>query len=158
VRRAVSLPVIAAGGLTTGADIVEMIKMGANGVQIATRFVLAEECNAGLPYKQRYQTATKDDIVTISSPVGLPGRAIKTAFVEKLLTKTAPKPVGCDFCLKNCSLEYCIIQALLNSQKGDIDHGVVFSGENVWKIKDRSIRPAAEIIEELVREAEEVPA
>jgi NAD(P)H-dependent flavin oxidoreductase YrpB (nitropropane dioxygenase family) len=158
VRRAVNLPVIAAGGLTTGADIVEMIKMGANGVQIATRFVLAEECNAALPYKQRYQTAKKEDIITISSPVGLPGRAIRTAFVEKILSKTAPKPVGCDFCLKNCSLEYCIIQALLNSQKGDIDHGVVFSGENVWKIKDRSIRPAAEIIKELVREAEEVPA
>jgi NAD(P)H-dependent flavin oxidoreductase YrpB (nitropropane dioxygenase family) len=157
VRRAVALPVIAAGGLTTGADIVEMFKMGANGVQIATRFVLTDECNAALPYKQRYQTATKDDVVTISSPVGLPGRAIKTAFVEKLLTKTAPKPVGCDFCLKNCSLEYCIIQALINSQKGDIDHGVVFSGEHVWKIKNRAIRPAAEIIRELVQEAEAVP-
>ena len=96
-------------------------------------------------------------MVTISSPVGLPGRALTTPFVEKLISKTAPKPVGCDFCLKNCSLEYCIIQALINSQKGDIDNGVVFSGEHVWKIKDRSIRPAAEIIKELVKEAEEVP-
>jgi len=158
VLKAVKLPVIAAGGITTGQDIVDMLKMGAQGVQIATRFVLSNECNAGLAYKQRYQTATKDDVITISSPVGLPGRAIKTPFVEKLISKTAPKPVGCDFCLKNCSLEYCIIQALINSQKGDIENGVVFSGENVWKIKDRSIRPAAEIIKELVKEAEEVPA
>lgn len=157
VRKAVKLPVIAAGGITDGKDIVEMFKLGADGVQIATRFVLSCECNAALPYKQRYQTAKKEDVVKISSPVGLPGRALKTAFVEKILSKTAPKPVGCDFCLKNCSLEYCIIQALLNSQKGDIDNGVVFSGAHVWKIKDRSIRPAAEIIKELVKEAEEVP-
>lgn len=156
VRKAVSLPVVAAGGITTGSDIIEMLKMGANGVQIATRFVLAEECAAALPYKQRYQTAKQEDVVVISSPVGLPGRAIKTQFVEKILKKEAPKPVGCDFCLKNCSLEYCIIQALLNSQKGDIQNGVVFSGENVWKIKDRSIKPAAEIIKELVKEAEGV--
>ena len=158
VIKAVKLPVIAAGGITTGRDIVEMFKLGAQGVQIATRFVLSNECNAALPYKQRYQTATKDDVVTISSPVGLPGRAIKTPFVEKIIKKEAPKPVGCDFCLKNCSLEYCIIPALINSQKGDIDNGVVFSGEYVWKIKDRSIRPAADIIKELVKEAGEVPA
>jgi NAD(P)H-dependent flavin oxidoreductase YrpB (nitropropane dioxygenase family) len=158
VLKTVKLPVIAAGGITDGKDIAEMLKLGAAGVQIATRFVLSEECNAALPYKQRYQTARQEDVVVISSPVGLPGRAIKTPFVDKILKKHAPKPVGCDFCLKNCSLEYCIIQALINSQQGNIDEGVVFSGENVWKIKDRRIRPAAEIINELVKEAEEVPA
>ncbi len=155
VRKAVQIPAIAAGGITEGKDIAELLKMGANGVQIATRFVLAEECNASREYKHRYQTATKDDVVVISSPVGLPGRAIKTAFVEKILQKGAPRPAGCDFCLKHCSLEYCIIQALINSQQGDIEHGVVFSGENVWKIKDRTIKPAAAIIKELVSEAEE---
>ncbi|MBU0672214.1 MAG: nitronate monooxygenase [Candidatus Margulisbacteria bacterium] len=158
VRRATSLPVVAAGGITNGQDIVDLLKLGANGVQIATRFVLSTECNAALPYKKRYQEATQDDVVKISSPVGLPGRALKTAFVEKLLRKDAPQPIGCDFCLKNCSLEYCIIQALINSQHGDIDNGIVFSGANVWKIKDRSIKPAAEIIKELVKEAEEVTA
>lgn len=156
VRGVTSLPVVAAGGITDGRDIAEMFRLGANGVQIATRFVLSEECNAALPYKQRYQTARKEDVVIISSPVGLPGRAIKTAFVEKILKKEAPKPAGCDFCLKSCSLEYCIVQALINSQQGDIEHGVVFSGENVWKIKDRGIKPAAAILRELVKEAEEV--
>ncbi|PIS29884.1 2-nitropropane dioxygenase [Candidatus Saganbacteria bacterium CG08_land_8_20_14_0_20_45_16] len=156
VVEAVKLPVVAAGGITTGADIVDMLKLGASGVQIATRFVLSEECNAAMPYKKRYQTATQNDIVKISSPVGLPGRALKTAFVEKILKQEAPKPVGCDFCLKNCSLEYCIIQALIRSLHGDIENGVVFSGANVWKIKDRSIKPAAKIIEELVKEAQEV--
>ena len=150
------VPVIAAGGITTGADIAEILKMGASGVQIATRFILAQECNVAKAYQEVYQRATKEDVVLIKSPVGMPGRAIKTAFVEKLLAKNAPKPVGCDFCLKQCSLEYCIIMALINAQKGRVDDGVVFSGANVWKIKDRSIRPAAEIIKELVTEAEAV--
>src|SRR3989338_381901 len=158
VRKVTTLPVIAAGGITTGQDIVEMFNLGANGVQIATRFVLSEECNAALPYKQLYQQAKEGDIVTISSPVGLPGHALKTDFVNKILKKEAPKPIGCDFCLKNCSLEYCIIQALINSLHGKINEGVVFSGENVWKIKDKRIRPAADIIKELIKEVEACPS
>jgi NAD(P)H-dependent flavin oxidoreductase YrpB (nitropropane dioxygenase family) len=149
------IPVIAAGGLTYGEDICKALKIGASGVQIATRFVLAEECNASRQYKEVYQRAKKEDVVLITSPVGLPGRAIKTAFVDKVVKKEAPKPIGCDYCLKKCSLEYCIIQALINSQRGDVEHGIVFSGENVWKIRDRSIRPASEIMSELVKEAEE---
>lgn len=155
VRAAVKIPVIAAGGITTGADIVEMLKMGADGVQIATRFVLTEECNAAEPFKKMYQDAKPGDVRIITSPVGLPGSALKNPFSDKILSKTAPKPEGCDFCLKNCSLEYCIIQALINSQQGDVDHGVVFCGANVAKIKDRSIKPAAKVVEELVKEAEE---
>ncbi len=155
VLEAVKIPVIAAGGLFDGESVAKMFKLGVSGVQIATRFVLSEECNAAMPYKRRYQTAQKEDIVLISSPVGMPGRALRTAFVDSILDKTVPKPKGCDFCLKSCSLEYCIIQALINSQKGDIDRGIVFSGANVWKIKDRSIKPAAQILKEIVKEAEE---
>lgn len=155
VKRAVKIPVIAAGGIIHGREVVKALRLGADGVQMATRFVLAEECNAALPYKEKYQQARKEDVVIISSPVGMPGRAIKTAFVEKLLSEQAPKPVGCDFCLKKCSLEYCIIQALINSQQGDIDNGIVFSGEFVWKIEDRSIKPAHKIVAEIVQEAEE---
>ena len=155
VRAVTDLPVIAAGGITDGCDIAKMFKLGANGVQVATRFVLTPECAAAPEYKKIYQNARKEDIVIISSPVGMPGRAIKTKFVEKILNKTAPKPIGCDYCLKKCSLEYCIVQAMINSQQGNIDEGIVFSGENVWKIRDRRIRPAADILAELVREAEE---
>ncbi len=155
IAEAGDVPVIAAGGMTEGKDICRAFSMGASGVQIATRFVLAEECNASKQFKEVYQRATKDDVVLITSPVGLPGRALKTPFVDKILSKQAPKPVGCDYCLKHCSLEYCIIQALINSQRGDVEHGVVFSGENVWKIKNRTIRPAKEILDEIVKEAEE---
>ncbi|MDD5383191.1 MAG: nitronate monooxygenase, partial [Candidatus Margulisbacteria bacterium] len=73
VRKVVNLPVIAAGGITDGRDIVTMFKLGANGVQIATKFVLSEECNAALPYKKRHQEAKQEDVVVITSPVGLPG-------------------------------------------------------------------------------------
>jgi NAD(P)H-dependent flavin oxidoreductase YrpB (nitropropane dioxygenase family) len=100
-----------------------------------------------------YQAARPGDVTLITSPVGLPGRALKNPFVEKILSHTVPRPSGCDFCLKHCSLEYCIIQALINSQRGDVDHGVVFCGENVVNIKDRAIKPARQIIEELVAEA-----
>ena len=156
VKAAISdIPVIAAGGITDGCDIVKMLKLGADGVQIATRFVLAEECNASEEYKKVYQNAKEEDVVIITSPVGMPGRAIKTNFVEKILDKTVPKPVGCDYCLKKCNLEYCIIQALINSQRGDVENGIVFSGQNVWKIKDKRIKPAKEIMADLVREAEE---
>lgn len=155
VISAVKIPIIAAGGLIDGSSIAKMFKLGVQGVQLATRFVLSKECNAAEAYKRRYQTAKKEDVVLISSPVGMPGRAIRTPFVDKILDKTVPKPLGCDFCLKSCSLEYCIIQALINSQRGDIDHGIVFSGENVWKIKDRSIRPTKEIISEIVAEVKE---
>jgi len=155
VRRVTDLPVIAAGGITDGCDIVKMFKLGADGVQIATRFVLTNECAAAPEYKKIYQNAKKEDVVIISSPVGMPGRAIKTKFVESILNKTAPKPIGCDYCLKKCSLEYCIVQALINAQQGNVDEGIVFSGENVWKIKDRRIRPAKDVLMELVKEAEE---
>jgi len=117
---------------------------------------LSEECNASIEYKRVYQNAKKEDVVLISSPVGMPGRALRTAFVNKIVGKHPPRPIGCDFCLKKCSLEYCIIQALINSQKGDVENGIVFSGENVWKIKDRSIKPVKKIMEELVSEVEEM--
>jgi NAD(P)H-dependent flavin oxidoreductase YrpB (nitropropane dioxygenase family) len=155
VRAVTNLPVIAAGGITDGCDIVKMFKLGANGVQIATRFVLTDECAAAPEYKKLYQNAKKEDVKIISSPVGMPGRAIKTKFVEKILAKKAPRPIGCDYCLKRCSLEYCIVQALINAQQGNVDEGIVFSGGNVWKIKDRSIRPAKDVLLELVKEAEE---
>jgi nitronate monooxygenase len=155
VRAVTDLPVIAAGGITNGCDIVKMFKLGANGVQIATRFVLTNECAAAPEYKKIYQNAKKEDIAIISSPVGMPGRAIKTEFVKKILNGTAPRPIGCDYCLKKCSLKYCIIQALINAQQGNVDEGIVFTGNHVWKIKDKTVRPAADVLNELVKEAEE---
>lgn len=152
---AVKIPVIAAGGIVDGKGIAKAIRMKAGGVQMATRFVLSDECEVSESFKQMYLNATAEDVVEISSPVGLPGRALRNAFVDKLRKGNAPKPEQCDGCLKNCSLEYCIMQALENSRIGKTDEGVVFAGQNVHKIK--KIMPVQEIFNELIDEFEREP-
>jgi len=132
----VSIPVVAAGGITSGADMAEMIKLGARGVQMATRFVLSKECSVADAFKKMYLNAREEDVVIIKSPVGLPGRALRNPFVNALKRGEAPEPDACTACLKDCSQEYCIMEALINAREGRVDEGVVFSGKNVFKIKE----------------------
>lgn len=132
----VGIPVVAAGGIVSGQDMADMVKLGASGVQMATRFVLSEECSVAPEFKQMYLNAREEDVVIISSPVGLPGRAITNNFVEKLKRGEAPEPDACTACLKDCSEEYCIMEALINAREGRVQDGVVFSGKNVFKIKE----------------------
>lgn len=152
---AVKIPVIAAGGIVDGKGIASMLKLGASGVQMATRFVLSVECAVSEAFKQMYLKATADDIVIISSPVGMPGRALRNAFAAKIQKGLAPKPEKCDGCLKECSRDYCIIQALERSRVGRVDDGVVFAGKNVYKIKE--ILPVQKIFEKLINEVEKEP-
>ncbi len=135
IKSAVNIPVIAAGGITYENDIVEMMKLGADGVQMATRFVLSKECTVADSFKAHYLNAREEDVVIIKSPVGLPGRAIRNVFSEALARGESPT-INCDNCLKVCSHEYCILEALENSRLGNIDQGVVFSGQNVFKMKE----------------------
>ncbi len=135
IKGAVKIPVIAAGGITDGADIAEMMRLGADGVQMATRFVLSKECAVADSFKAHYLSAREEDIVIINSPVGMPGRAIKNIFSEAIGRGESPE-IDCDDCLKVCSREYCILAALENSRLGKIDQGLVFSGQNVFKIKE----------------------
>ena len=157
VKEAVpDLPVIAAGGIATGCGIAKMIKLGASGAQLATNFVLAEECNADIEYKKVYQNANHpEDIVIIKSPVGMPGRAIRTKLIENMQKGIYPKIKFCDDCLKSCSKLYCIFEVLREAQKGNMEDGLVFCGESITKIKDKRIRPAKDIITDLVKEAED---
>lgn len=130
------IPVIAAGGVYNGADIAACIKAGAAGVQIATRFVATEECDADIRFKQAYVDAREEDIVIIDSPVGMPGRAINNRFVHRQ-QEHREKITGCYLCLKGCNPQaapYCISDALINAVKGDVEHGVVFVGSNAWRI------------------------
>lgn len=148
----VNIPVIAAGGVVTGQDMADMIKLGASGVQMATRFVLSEECSVSDEFKKHYLNATEEDVVIIRSPVGLPGRALKNQFVKLMNEGNAPEPEDCIGCLKECSQEYCIMQALVNTRNGLVHDGVVFSGQNVYKMKD--ILPVQIIFENLLSEFE----
>ena len=154
VKKAVKIPVIAAGGVITGRDIVETIRMGADGVQMGTRFAASEECNAAPALKEFYLKAKPEDVVIIQSPVGLPGRAIKNPFAKKILESMAPEPDTCDACLKHCERNFCIIQALIRAQQGDVETGLVFTGEYIHKIDE--ILPVKEIFRRLVTEAESI--
>jgi nitronate monooxygenase len=159
IRRSVrKVPLIAAGGITDGYEIAEMIgKYGADGVQMATRFVLTQECDVPDSFKRAYLNATRDDVSLIHSPVGLPGRAIRNRFLHRLLDGESVYDGECKRnCLKSCDHSFCIIDRLDMSRAGDTEEGLVFAGENVWRIKD--IPSVRDLVDRLVAEAESVYA
>lgn len=132
----VSIPVIAAGGIYSGADIKKILDLGASGVQMGTRFVTTNECDASEKFKLAYINAVESDLQIIQSPVGMPGRAIRNEFIDKI-NRGEKKPVKCPYkCLKTCSIEktpYCIFAALLNAMKGNFFNGYAFAGTNAWR-------------------------
>ncbi|MEW6697778.1 MAG: NAD(P)H-dependent flavin oxidoreductase [Bacillota bacterium] len=150
IREAVNIPVIAAGGIVDGKGIAEMFRLGANGVQMATRFVMSVECAVSEAFKKHYLNSSPEDVVKILSPVGLPGRALKNSLVSRIFSGSAPEPENCMGCLKNCSQSFCIMDALMNSRDGNINDGLVFCGQNVHRIKD--ILPVRLIFDRLVTE------
>jgi len=147
------IPVIAAGGIYTGEDIYRFIAMGASGVQMGSIFVTTYECDASNMFKQTYINAERDDLVIINSPVGMPGRAIKNDFLNKVL-KGETKPKGCPVhCIKTCDYThspYCIMKALYNAYKGDMEDGYAFAGANAY-LSDK-IRSVKEALSTLVLE------
>lgn len=156
VRAAIDIPVIGAGGVLHGEDIAEMLRLGANGVQMGSRFAASVESNGSEELKKVYLRANKpEDFILVHSPVGLPGQAIRTPFSERILLGTAPKPETCDQCLKKCSHKYCIIRALTRAQQGDVETGLVFSGRRMMEIHD--ILPVKDIFANIKREMEAIP-
>jgi NAD(P)H-dependent flavin oxidoreductase YrpB (nitropropane dioxygenase family) len=150
------IPLIAAGGITNGYEMAEMMdEYGADGVQVASRFVLSEECDVSPAFKQTYLAAGKEDIVLTTSPVGLPGQAINTPFVNKINAGESFFSKKClENCLKHCDHRYCITERLNMSRIGNIAEGLVFSGRNTYKMKN--ILPVAEIFRQFREQAESV--
>ena len=130
------IPVIAGGGIYTGEDIYNITSLGADGVQMGTRFVTTEECDASDEFKQSYIDARKEDIEIIQSPVGMPGRAIHNNFLQKV-KEGLKQPKACPFnCIKTCDVThspYCIMLALYNAYKGKMENGYAFCGSNAWR-------------------------
>jgi NAD(P)H-dependent flavin oxidoreductase YrpB (nitropropane dioxygenase family) len=130
------IPVITAGGVYTGTDIARMLSLGASGVQMGTRFVVTEECDVSPEFKQAYLDAQEEDIVIMKSPVGMPGRAIRNKFLEDLEIK-GKLDVKCPYrCLTACKVvdaRFCIAKALVDSYHGDVDHGLIFCGQNAYR-------------------------
>ena len=153
VKQAVKIPVIAAGGIIDGKAVKEALGLGADGVQIGTRFAASKESNASDEFKKMYLDAKPEDVVLIDSPVGLKGRSILNAFVKRLFNGDNLKPTECDNCLKHCSRSFCILKALIRAQQGDVETGLVFSGERVGEIKD--VLSVKDIIKNLIFEMEQ---
>lgn len=154
VKKAVSIPVIAAGGIIDASDMKEAFQLGADGVQMGIRFAASVESNAAANLKDLYLNANREDIILIDSPVGLPGRAIRNEFSEKISGEDDLSPENCVGCLKKCKQNFCIMEALVNAQQGNLEKGLVFSGEYIDKIKE--ILPAGEIIKKLVQDFEKL--
>jgi nitronate monooxygenase len=149
------IPVIAAGGIYSGEDMYRIMEQGAAAVQLGTRFVATEECDASPAFKQAFVTAKEEDIRIIKSPVGMPGRTITNNFLDEAYSGNR-RPKVCKYnCIRSCdpkTTTYCIAEALIEAYNGHLDNGFVFTGSNAGKI-DR-ILTVKELINELVREYE----
>lgn len=143
------IPVVVAGGIFSKEDIEHALELGASGVQMASRFVCTEECDASQAYKESYLNASAEDLVIIKSPVGMPGRAIRNHFTE--VTKNGKYPVKrCRGCLARCNpaeIPYCITDALIRAVTGDVENGLLFCGANAGRID--KIVSVHELIQEL---------
>ena len=150
------VPVIAGGGVYDGEDIHKFMELGASGVQMGTRFVATDECDADIEFKNQYINCKKSDIGLIQSPVGLPGRAIINNFLNDVKAGIR-KPYKCSWkCLRTCDFKeapYCIADALLQARCGKLSSGFSFAGANAWRID--KIIPVKELMNSLVKEFEE---
>ncbi|MBW6515710.1 MAG: nitronate monooxygenase [Candidatus Cloacimonetes bacterium] len=147
------IPVIAAGGIYTGADIYKFMQLGAQGVQMGTRFVATHECDTSIKFKEAYINCCQEDIIIIDSPVGLPGRAIHNKFLDDV-SAGIKKPINCPWrCLKTCDYKvvpYCIAEALTKAKRGNFEEGFGFCGANAYRVEE--ILSVKEIIEKLLTE------
>jgi NAD(P)H-dependent flavin oxidoreductase YrpB (nitropropane dioxygenase family) len=147
------IPTIAAGGIFDGDDIYNYFKIGASGVQMATRFVATRECDADKKFKKAYIDCKKEDIVIIKSPVGLPGRAIQNSFLNEVESGER-KVFRCPWrCLESCKAkhsQYCISAALDNARQGKLDDGFVFAGANAYRVEN--IIPVKRLFKQLDKE------
>lgn len=148
------IPVFVAGGVYDGKDMAHFMKLGASGIQLATRFIATEECDADRRFKEVIVNAKKEDIVIIESPVGMPARAVNTPLLKRLKNGEKFPPLRCNNCLTACKkgtlTPYCISRALIEAVTGNYEDGLFFCGENADRV-DR-IMTVKELMDELVSE------
>lgn len=143
------IPVILAGGIDSREKAEEAFSIGADGIQVATRFVTTKECDAASEYKEAYVKAKKEDICIVKSPVGMPGRAIHNTFLEKV-ERGEKKLCKCHKCLHRCNpgeIPYCITDALIQAAEGNVEDALIFCGANAWKISE--IQTVSQVVREL---------
>jgi len=152
-KYSVKIPLVAAGGIFSGDHVAKAMALGADGVQMGTRFVATQECDADMAFKELFVHCEEEDIVIIKSPVGLPGRAVNNQFLKDV-AKGIKKPFVCPWkCLKTCDYKvspYCIALALQNARDGMMTEGFAFAGANAYLVKQ--ITTVREMIAELLKE------
>lgn len=135
------IPVFVAGGVKGGAEMRRYMDEGAAGAQFATRFIATAECDASPAYKQALLSAGPEDITIVQSPVGLPGRALRSPLIRRVEAGTQPKIHRCVNCLVPCDparSPYCISSALIAAVRGDWEHGLFFCGANAGEVNTLS--------------------
>lgn len=148
------IPVAIAGGIFSRQDVKHAVELGADAVQVGTRFVTTRECDAPMSYKQAYLDAKEEDIVITQSPVGMPGRAIRNSFLESVEQRKKsgerPEISHCYQCLEHCDpkqIPYCITKALSNAAEGDLDHALLFCGSNASRCN--KLETVADVMKDL---------
>lgn len=147
----VKVPVALAGGIENAHDVRHAFSLGADAVQVASRFVTTKECDADTKYKERYIQAAKEDIVIVKSPVGMPGRAIRNPFMERVMSGERQAPRKCLGCLRKCNpaeIPYCITEALVNAARGDVDNALLFCGASAYRAE--KIETVKEVVDSLL--------
>lgn len=150
-RYQIKIPVAIAGGIEKREQVEHAFSLGADAVQVATRFVTTKECDADIRYKEAYLHARKKDIMIVKSPVGMPGRAICNAFIERVNAGEKIPHSPCHGCLRNCdpaNIPYCITDALINAAKGDVEHALLFCGAYAYKAE--KLETVKEVIDSLL--------
>lgn len=146
------IPVVVAGGIYDSKDVQRILALGADGVQVASRFVTTEECDADICYKEAYLNCKKEDIQLVTSPVGMPGRAIRNTFTERIANGEKEKITKCYGCLRKCNpteIPYCITDALIRAVKGDTENGLVFCGAESYRGK--SLEKVKDVVDSLMK-------
>lgn len=144
------IPVVLAGGIYDHADVQRAFSLGADGVQVATRFVTTVECDAHIRYKEAYLNAEKEDIVIVKSPVGMPGRAILNPFMKRVMLGEKIAHTPCHGCLARCNpaeIPYCITDSLVNAAKGEVDDALLFCGARAYRAEH--LETVKEVIDSL---------
>lgn len=144
------ISVVLAGGISGRKQAERAFRLGADAIQVASRFVTTEECDADIRYKEAYIAAEPEDIVIVRSPVGMPGRAIKNSFMERVMAGEKIPHSPCHRCLHQCrpdEIPYCITDALVHAARGEVEDALLFCGADAWKAQ--KIETVKEVIDSL---------
>lgn len=144
------IPVVVAGGIFDADDVKRVMELGVEGVQVASRFVATEECDADILYKEAYVKCEKEDVILVKSPVGMPGRAMRNPFSDRIERGEKEKIQRCYGCLRKCdpsNIPYCITKALIRAVEGDVENGLIFCGAETYRTQ--RIETVQEVVDSL---------